>query len=154
MKVNLDKSISVFWVILGALVAFHSSRLGIGSLNGPGPGFIFLVAGLCLGILGVVDLVLTSQKTGGGIITADLLWGGKNWWKIIIVVGLLCLFIGLFEKLGFALSSFLLMVLLLKLAGSISWGRILLFALSTSIIGVIVFRYWLQVPFPRGIIGM
>jgi hypothetical protein len=154
MRANLDKCASVFWVILGALVAIHSTRLGIGNLNEPGPGFIFFAAGLFLSILGIVDLVINAKKSGETEITIDLLWGGKNWWKIIIVIAYLCLFLGFFDKLGFALSSFLLIIFLLKVSGSISWGKIILFALSSSIMGVLVFRYWLQVPFPRGIIGM
>jgi hypothetical protein len=152
--INLDIFVSLFWFFLGIFVSINSTQIGIGKLNEPGPGFIFFVAGIFLSTLVIIDLFLNVKKRDNEQITANLLWGGKKWWKNIIVVAFLSFFIFSFDILGFTLSSFLILVLLLGIAGSISWIKILVFAIFTSALSTLFFKIWLQVPFPRGILGM
>jgi len=58
-----------------------------------------------------------------------------------------------FNVLGFYLSSFLLMVLLLKAVKPTRWWIAIMSGVIAVLISYALFKVWLDVPFPGGILG-
>jgi hypothetical protein len=75
-------------------------------------------------------------------------WGG--WKKVVYTVLVLVLAIFFFEKAGYLITFFLLIMLLMRGAGPQSWKKILLVAIFSTLGIYIVFVLLLKQPLPRG----
>ena len=132
-------------------VAVMAMDLGLGTLRRPGPGFIFFWSSVALGILSIVFIISESAKNKEAASLTDS-WKGLKWTHAVIALGSLFLYALILQKLGFALSTFLLMAVLFGLGRS-SWRVVLVSALLASILSIAIFRYGLDVYLPRGILG-
>ena len=150
---NHQRMASIFWLIIGICVAIAACRLGLGRLHKPGPGFIFFITGLLLTLLSIIDLT-------GGFVKKQIqdkgkkeewIWKGFRWEKVLLVLGGLVAYVYFFDKLGFLLSTFLLMVFLFKGVEPTRWWVAIGSSLVTTLISYGIFRVWLRVPFPPGI---
>jgi hypothetical protein len=77
-----------------------------------------------------------------------------RWQKVLIVLGGLSLYIYFFNVLGFIVSTFLLMMFLFKAVEPTKWWVAIASSIITIIFSYLVFEIWLQVPFPRGVLGI
>jgi putative tricarboxylic transport membrane protein len=68
---------------------------------------------------------------------------------VAVVPGLLVAFALVLEPLGYALSMFLMMGLLLRLAGR-GWPAAAGMALASTLLSFFLFDMWLGVPLPKG----
>ena len=146
---------NVFWLMIGMYIAIKSYLLGLGNLRHPGSGFIFFVAALLLIILSAIDLAGTfikKPKKDQGI-EEHPLWAGFRWGKVLLVIGGLSAYIYSFNFLGFSLSTFLLMVFLFKGVEFTKWWIAIMSSLITILISYGLFKVWLKVPFPNGLLG-
>jgi len=145
---------SIFWLIIGIYVVIAAYRLGLGRLYKPGPGFIFFLAGVLLTILSSIDLLgdfirkpeMDKDKEGVSI------WRGFRWHKVLLVLAGLIVYVILFNTLGFFLSTFLLMFFLFKAVEPTKWWIAIASSLITALISYALFKVWLKVPFPMGIL--
>lgn len=145
---------SIFWLIIGIYVSVASYLLGLGRLHKPGPGFIFFLSGLFLIILSIIDLAgncikkpQTDQQK-----KAEPIWRGSRWPKVLLVLGALVAYVYCLNMVGFLLSTFLLMVFLYKAVDPTKWWVVVASSLITTLISYAIFKVWLQVPFPSGIL--
>src|SRR5512144_1606725 len=102
-KANLFSSL--FWLILGAAITIGSYRMGLGTLNHPGPGFLpFWCGGIlaALSVLVFIKAVLSPRDEAG---TLRRLWGGTRWTKGVYVLAALLVYNFTFTYLGFTLST-------------------------------------------------
>jgi len=143
---------SIFWLMVGIYVAIGAYQLDLGELNEPGPGLIFFGAAVILIIFSIIDLsgIFTRQSQKDN---QESIWGGTQWKRLLLVLGALWAYVFLFNILGFILSTFLLMVFLLKAVEPTKWWIAILSSLSILLISYGVFNLWLKVPFPSGILG-
>ncbi len=141
-----------FWLIIGLGAAVHGYQLGLGDFHKPGPGFIFFWTALFLVVMSSIDLagILMRGKTDK---EAKPLWVGKQWHKVLLVLAILVIYVFSFNVLGFYLSSFLLMVLLLKAVKPTRWWIAIMSGVIAVLISYALFKVWLDVPFPGGILG-
>ncbi len=141
--------------MIGVYVGIKAYLLGLGNLRHPGAGFIFFLAALLLVILSVIDLagILISMSKKDQHREEQPLWAGLQWGKVLLVVGILSAYIYSFNFLGFFLSTFLLMVLLFKGVELTKWWIAIMNSLITILISYGIFKVWLKVPFPIGILG-
>jgi putative tricarboxylic transport membrane protein len=58
------------------------------------------------------------------------------------------------ERLGFLLTTFLLMVLLLRAIESQRWPKVVAIALMTALISYAIFGWLLGIPLPAGVLGI
>jgi hypothetical protein len=80
------------------------------------------------------------------------LFGG---WKKVAYTGLVLTLGACFlERIGYLLTFFLLVILLMRGAGSRSWKKILLVAFCSALGIYLVFVLLLEQPLPRGILGI
>lgn len=144
---------SIFWFLIGLYTAMGAIRLGIGSMRQPGPGFIFLLAALLLMILSIIDLGRTFIGVSKMSQAKEPLWAGVRWQKILLVLVGILIYIFVFKFLGFFLSTFLLMIFLFKAVETTKWWKAILGSLITILIAHGIFKLWLKVPFPSGLLG-
>ncbi len=74
--------------------------------------------------------------------------------QLILFLGVMVLATLFFNQLGYPLTSFLLMVALLKTLGIKRWGLNILISVVTSVGSYFVFVQWLAIPMPKGWIGL
>jgi len=126
-----------------------SLRLGIGTFQTPGPGFLLFWSGIVLGILAIILRFLDYSKKKDRGRTMDL-WKGLKWHKVISVLISLFIYIILLPRIGYLIMTFGLLVFLFSIIErSRLWVQVV-FALITVIATYIIFYVWLDVQFPRG----
>ncbi len=148
---KVDQASSLCWLAFAAAVAYGSYRLGLGTLTHPGPGFLPFWCGVILaGLAGLVFLKgKRSQRTGAGG-SLRKLWAGLKWPKAIYVLLALLVYALTFVRLGFLLSTTVLLVFLFKAIEPETWLRAVVGAVVASVISYLCFGIWLQVQLPRG----
>ncbi len=141
--------IALFWVALGILLCYGAIRLGVGSATDPGAGFIFFWSGLILVVLSLIafaESLRNGEEASPGI-------GALNWRKIVLVLLALLLYAFFLERLGFVLTTFLLLSFLLGLIEGAHWGKSLGVASAAALGSYAVFELWLKIRLPHGIFG-
>jgi putative tricarboxylic transport membrane protein len=142
-----DIGSSFFLVILGGFIAWQSKKLSLGIPRAPGPGFFPFCLGLLL--IGVALAILArglkqkkeSQKTEVG----------KG--RVILVLGSVFAYSYVLEPLGYLLSTFFLMFLLLRMMARKIWWFGPVVACLITLISYILFKVWLKVLLPKGILS-
>jgi putative tricarboxylic transport membrane protein len=141
--------VALFWVALGILVCYEATRLGLGSVTEPGSGFIFFWSGLILVILSLMVLAEGLRSTEEIVHeTRDM-----NWVKIALVLLSLVLYAFFLERLGFVLTTFVLLCFLLGWIERTNWTRSLGIATAAALGSFAIFELWLKIRLPKGIFG-
>jgi putative tricarboxylic transport membrane protein len=148
-KTKIIVSSALFWIALGILVCYRATRLGLGSVTEPGSGFIFFWLGLILVILSFAALA-ESLRSSEEIVqeTREM-----NWVKITLVLLSLLLYAFFVERLGFVLTTFLLLSFLLGWIERANWTRSLGVATAAALGSFAIFELWLKIRLPKGIFG-
>jgi hypothetical protein len=79
------------------------------------------------------------------------LWKGKEWDKVILVIASLFIYTFLLPRLGYLITTFVLMAFLFSLIGRPRLWIQGVSALITVLITYIIFYMWLDVQLPKGI---
>ena len=140
---------ALFWVAAGLLVCYGATRLGLGSVTEPGVGFIFFWSGLILVILSLIvlaDSIRSSEDTVREM-------GEMNWAKIALVLLSLLLYAFFLERLGFVLTTFVLMSFLLGCIEGTNWIRSLGVAGAAALASYAIFELSLKIRLPKGLFG-
>ena len=74
--------------------------------------------------------------------------------QLILFLGTMVLATLFFNQLGYPLTSFLLMVALLRILGIKRWGLNILISVVTAVGSFFLFVKWLDIPMPKGWIGI
>ena len=77
---------SLFWLLFSVITCHQASRLKMGELNQPGPGFFPFSVGFLMGILSLSALFLSIRGQEKKAMSAQK--ETFRWWNIIII----CLF--------------------------------------------------------------
>ncbi len=149
---SLDFWSSIFWILFSLGVIKLTTRLPLGSLHEPGPGFFPL-------LLSFVILGLSSALLFRTLIKGRLQLGGiasqlfKSLIKISPVLILLSLYAIFLDTLGFLIVTFLLIFLLLEVIYRQKWWVSLITAGAGSMGSYVIFQIWLQSQLPKGLLG-
>lgn len=135
-----------FWIAVGLLACYGASRLGLGSVAEPGAGFIFFWSGLVLIILSLIVLADAVRNFGDGVPQMPEI----NWPKIALVLLSLLLYAFFLERLGFVLTTFVLMSFLLGCIEDTGWFRSLCVAGAAALTSYAMFELWLKIRLPKG----
>lgn len=146
---RLDRISGLFWVALSSVIAIRSYHLGIGSVNDPGPGFIFFYTALFMGLMATFLLLGSwmqrSDETGA--------FDNVHWSKVVFPFAYILLYALVLEKIGFIISTFLLMLLFLKTVEAKRWPVAVFAGLAMSLGTYAMFALWLHVRLPKGVLG-
>lgn len=146
-----DQRSSLFWLLLSIAVLVESLRLGIGSLQNPGVGFLAFGASGILGILSLVLFIQSSLRKES--IQPAPLFAGKLWKRIVFVVIVLVLYARVMPVVGYLISTFLMMTLLFWVLERKRIWLVLTSSFLITLISYLVFSKWLNCQFPEGWFG-
>ena len=138
-----------FWLASGLLLALWSLHYNVGSFVSPGPAFLPLALGILLIFLSLLLLWQARKSAPANETGSPFVWP-VGWKKISSTILILILAAFLFETIGYLLTVFFLMVLLMLVAELRSWKKILLIAAFTALGVYVVFVFWLGQPLPVG----
>ncbi len=149
---KIDMIPAMFWMGLGIAVAVSSYRLRLGTLENPGPGLAPFLLGIMLSLCSLPILVrsflvMMKNEKGGD----ESIWSGIQFKKLIIVVASLLGYWMFLEKIGFILTTFLLLLILFKTMDSQKWRAVLVASILTVLVVFIVFVVVLRVELPSGV---
>lgn len=147
-----DLGSALFWLAFSIAVFIHSLRMGIGTLNNPGMGFIAFGAS---GIMGILALILFLQSlirnTEGTEVVSP--FSGILLSRVIFVLGTIFLYIIFLKPLGYLIATFLLMSTLFLIVGYRQWWQFVPFSALISLVTYYVFFKLFSCPFPPGLLS-
>ena len=140
--------------LFGAVTAYFSLRMPVGTFRAAGSGLFPLGLGILLMGLSIVLLIkagaqrkpVTEKKPSDEF--------SQPTKQVILFTSAIALAILLFKELGYPLMSFLLLLALLRILGVRSWAYSLSLSLLTATGAYFLFVVWLQIPLPKGWIGL
>ncbi len=149
---NPDQLSSIFWFLVGIVIALWSLKYGVGTFGEPGIGFITFFAGAILAFLAAVLFLtpLRMEKEPKGF---RGLWAGLDVKKVVYVLVLLVVYIVFLRSAGFLLSTFILLFLLFRVKGTYRLVTAVILSIVVTAVSYLVFGMWLQAQLPKGILG-
>ena len=139
----------VLWVVTSLTICVASIRLKLGNLLEPGPGFMPFVAGLFLLLFSLPTFFEKSDEGG----KEEIAWSGPYWKRAITTIISLSTYALLLNRLGYLLTTFLLMAFLFWAPENKRWTVTIFKAVLSTGLTYIVFDKWLDCQLPRGIFG-
>jgi putative tricarboxylic transport membrane protein len=145
---NLIAGIAV--LLLGSVVAFFAGRLPYKAEYGPGPGFMPLWIGVALIVCATATIIKTVRQYGheeGRFIQP------KTRQVVFVLVTLIITFL-LVPVFGLSLGLALFTGFTMRTAGRHGWVLCVLVAVATAAAVRFIFGYGLDIPLPKGFIGL
>lgn len=149
----MGAAISMF--VFGAITTALSLQLPLGALRMPGTGAFPLALGLALMALAcarAIQLYLARPKAPAAQpapAAAQTQDDGATRRVTLFVAGVIVA-VALLQPLGYVLSSFLLMLVLLQILGIRPWYASAAIALVSAAACWVIFVRWLGIPLPAG----
>jgi putative tricarboxylic transport membrane protein len=141
--------------LFGAVTTLLSLRMSIGTFRMAGTGMFPLCLGILLMILsGVFILRIFFQGKEEQVKKGASIESSESPMQLILFLGTMGLATLFFNQLGYPLTSFLLMVALLRILGIKRWGLNILISVVTAVGSYFLFVKWLDIPMPKGWIGI
>jgi len=146
-----DATVALILTGLAAFVLLEAGQLSFGSMRVPRTAFFPVILATLLLILSLILLgqALRGAPPGRGPERIE----AEGWYRIGATLVTLVGFALALERLGFLLSTLLLMVLLLRAIESLAWRKVLAVALVTSLVAYGLFGWLLGIPLPAGILA-
>jgi putative tricarboxylic transport membrane protein len=140
--------------LFGAVTTFLSLSMPIGTFRKSGTGMFPLILGILLMFLSGLFLLRLFLKTRGTPekSSAGGIPGSSK--QLLLFFGTMVLVTLLFNRLGYPLSSFLLMLALLRILGVKRWKINLPISFVAAAVCYLLFVEWLKIPLPKGWIGI
>ncbi len=151
---KLDRWSALFWLGISVAVCVHSVSLGVGSFREPGIGFLFFWGGAALGVLSLVlffKTYLRQKEDGSGQQGSPL--GGIRWSTVGAVTLALVIYALIFEPLGALLSTAIFMAFLMRAIEVKRWTSVFIVAAASALSIQVLFKVFLHVRLPVGILG-
>lgn len=125
-------------------------RYPYASQYGPGPGFLPFWLGVAFAVLAALLLAgaLRASEAGAAWLPDHV---GRR--RLAAVVLTTAGFIAVLRLTGMALGTTLFLLVLLRGIEGFPWRLALPVATGAAVLNWAVFTYWLQVPFPVGLLG-
>ena len=147
-----DIAVAAILLALAGYIFLAASALPFGTARVPQTAFFPKTLAVLLAIL---SLVVLAQALAGKKAPSDAdKIGSAGWFRIVASLATLIGFALVLQPLGFLLSTFLLMVCLLRAIEAQSWGKVIAVALATSLLTYGLFAWLLGVPLPAGVLGI
>jgi hypothetical protein len=141
-----------FWLAVGVFLTVWSSGYRIGTIIKPGPGFFPLGVGALLILFSLFLLIKEARRRSPETGLPPFAPGG--WKKVAGTIFILVASVVVFDRLGFLITFFLLVVSTMRWAGAQTWKRTLATALFSSLGIYLVFVLMLKQQLPRGPFGI
>ena len=143
------------WVVIAILVAILSLRLGVGTFSGPGPGLFPFVFAIFLGTTSTIYWITSHFKqtraSNAQIPPETIYWKRPSVVVLFLIIYSLCL-----TRIGYLISTFILLFILFNigLGTKRKWKMAIIGAVATAVTSYLIFNKLLQIPLPKGILGI
>lgn len=148
-----DQVSPLFWLAFGLLSAYGSIKLGLGKLREPGSGLLPFLASIFICIMAGVILFQSLVLKRGFLNRLSTLWEGASWRHPLAIGLVLIFYIISLERIGFLVTSLIMLFIIFKLVEKLSWARTIVISLSFSLGTFFLFSKILKATLPRGIFG-
>jgi putative tricarboxylic transport membrane protein len=146
---------SIILFLFGGVTVILSLRMPLGSFRMAGTGLFPFCLGILLMILSSLYPLKVyfqrKKKVENKKQRAEMPGSPK---QLVLFLGAMVLATIGFNPLGYPLVSFLLMLALLRILGMKRWGLNLLISVVTAAGSYCLFVQWLQIPLPKGWVGL
>ena len=141
--------------LFGLITTFLSLKMPIGTFRMAGSGMFPLILGILLMILsGAFVLRIFFQGKEEQVKKETSIESSESPMQLILFLGTMALATLFFNRLGYPLTSLLLMLALLRILGIKGWGLNILISVVTAVGSYFLFVKWLDIPMPKGWIGI
>ena len=147
-----DAAVAGLLIGFAAFIFLESRRLPLGSLREPQTGVFPTILATLLALFAAV-LLLQAWRTAdpaGGAETLE----PRSWTRIGAALAAMAFFALALESVGFFLTTFLLMILLLRAIEAQRWSKVITIALATALVSYAIFGMLLGIPLPAGFLGI
>lgn len=145
---------AVAFIVLGAGFAFEAQKLKLGRISRPEPGFFPFWLGMAMMAVAVLFFIQVYRKAAGFGGRESSLWHGVKWTKALFSLLAMLGYALVLERVGYLLTTFILLALLFRHVGSQNWRLTILGSMGTSFFTYLLFKVWLQVQLPGGFWGI
>lgn len=143
----------IFWIGLSIFMMVLSIRLGLGKFHNPGPGLMPFILGILLLIISFYLLIISLFKIGGKKEISKGEPSQIDFVKIGLVLFSLFVYALLLEKVGYLITTFLLLIILFRSAGFKRWRSVLIASALAVFLTYFVFTSF-GLRFPEGILKL
>jgi putative tricarboxylic transport membrane protein len=139
---------ALFWLAIAIFVSLEGfTKLKLGTLRQPGPGFFPFWGAVILGTLSLILLVRSLRSR------ERLTFGAVRWSALVLVLAALLIYLLFLEALGFVIVTFCFLLLLFRF-GEIGWIKSAASSVVATSLAYALFQLWLRVQLPRGWFGI
>jgi hypothetical protein len=147
-----DIAVTAVLLALAGFIFYEAHKLPFGIVRVPQTAFFPKTLAVLLAIFSVI---LAARALAGSEATQlSNKIEVEGWIRIGLTLAALAGFALVLDHLGFLLTTFLLMVLLLRTIEAQRWYKLIAMALVTALISYAIFAWLLGVPRPRGVLGI
>jgi putative tricarboxylic transport membrane protein len=144
-----DTQSALFWMLIGAGVAYAGYDLELGTATEPGSGFMLFWVGLIM--IGLAAIVLANAlRTPSDAAPAPIVAPGRAV-PLIGVVVVLVVYAYVLGWLGFIVSTVLLLIFLFKAIEPQRWSIAIGGAVVTAVLAYLLFSVYLGAQLPKGV---
>ena len=153
-RYNADRLSAFIWLLFGLGAVCGSIRLGLGSARAPGSGFLPFLASGFISLMAFIIFFQSFRKGGPEYKTISAPWRGVRWTRPIAYCSITIGYLLVFEWLGFAVSTFVFLIILLKGMEKLTWWKAFLISTISTGFAYILLSVSMQATLPRGIFGI
>jgi hypothetical protein len=145
-----DTLSALFMAVIGVLFCLGAVRIHIGSLAAPGNGFFPFLVGAVLILLSFASIM---RRVRG----REVPRGSSPFWphekskvKVACALGAILVYALIFEWVGFAAATFILLLFLLKTIDPVKWKTAFSMSFLFTLAEFLLFQVWLKAQLPEG----
>jgi len=143
---TLEIATSIFFLAIGSIVMWDSSRAGAGwGADGPQSGYFPFYVGLLMNIASAVNLVLAfkSDKSSSFVSRSAI--------KLVLAIFLPCLvYVAAMQWLGLYVASLIFIAVFMRWQGKFSVLKSALTSFIVVLVLFVMFEIWFKVPLIKG----
>ncbi|MGB2585807.1 MAG: tripartite tricarboxylate transporter TctB family protein [Pseudolabrys sp.] len=140
-----ERTLNVFWIVFGVASAAYAWSLGMVGPAGPESGLFPFIASIIVSGAGIVLLLRPATQ----VRTLDFPRGAGLWRVVGVILGLIVMAAGM-PYLGFSVTSFITMIILLRTVDQSSWLGAIALAFASTVSVFWLFGQMLGMALPRG----
>ena len=140
-----ERTLNVFWIVFGAASAAYAWSLGMVGPAGPESGLFPFIASIIVSGAGIALLLRPATQ----VRALDFPRGAGLWRVVGVILGLIVMAAGM-PYLGFSVTSFITMIILLRTVDQSSWLGAIALAFASTVSVFWLFGQMLGMALPRG----
>lgn len=149
----VEQVLNGFWILFGISICVQSIRHQLWSPAGPGSGFIPFLAGMLIGVTGIL-LFVSERFNDAEQRPVKKFWEDKAAMKkVLFLLGSLCMMAFLMPILGFLPTSIMITILMIRVIEAKKWVTVIIISITSCVSIYSLFSFLLQIKLPKGFLG-